>query len=169
MNTLPTLLKGLCDAGKLEGAFVILGEMRLLGAPAPEEAIYNRLLNACFKEGEVNLAERIFKDMTRNGVRPSGSTFSLLIKTYGKCKCLDQAFDLVSQMQSYNVEPSVAILTCLMQACVRNRQTNRALDLFAAMKENSPNISPDVAMYAALINGCGYANFLSKGVDILEE
>lgn len=139
-NTLPTLLRALSDAGNVDGAFVILGDMRRYGNEV-DESIFNRLLSACFKEGNADMAERIFDSLTRAGVTPGAATFSILIKTYGKCKRLEQAFDAVAKMKSYGVEPSVLIFTCLMQACVRNRQTHRALELFAQLKESS--MAPD--------------------------
>lgn len=165
--TLSMLVRGLVDTGNLDGAFLVLADMRRQGYEA-DESIFNAFLNACFREENADLAKNIFEDMEKRGIKPNTTTFSLLVKIFGRCRRLEEAFATVEKMSTvYRMEPSMQTYTCLIQACMRNRQTSKALELFEKMK--ALGATPDRVLYSTLISGCGYANFLTQGVDLLEE
>lgn len=165
--TLSMLVRGLVEAGNLDTAFMVLADMRRFGYEA-DESIFNAFLNACFRDENADLAKNLFDDMETRGVKPNSATFSILIKIFGRCRRLEDAFATMEKMSSkYGIEPSVQTYTCLAQACTRNRQTSKALDLVERMKALGSR--PDRVLYSTLINGCAYANFLTQGVDLLEE
>lgn len=167
------LIKALSEAGgkqSLEAAMSVLADMLCVGVAA-DEGIYHALLNACHRDGgtcDADSAKRIFDDMVARRVRPTPGTFSILIKIFGRAKQLDEAFEAMDRMRSeFGLEPSMLTYTCLMQACVRNRQTTKALELFEKLRE--ARLAPDQVTYGTLINGCAYANFISQGVELLEQ
>jgi len=58
--------------------------------------------------------------------------------------------------------------TCLIQACVRNKQTAQALEIFQGMKEQKINVL-DSSLYTTLINGCASAYNIVQGVQFIDE
>lgn len=173
-GTYIVLIRTLSEVGNLQRALSVFEDMVQSGQKV-DESIYLTLLNTCQKDGpgceNADLTKRLFDDMVARGVKPSGATFSILIKVFGRAKRLDEAFDVLEKMRSsFGLEPSMLTYTCLMQACVRNRQTLKALELFSQMKQRgSANLAPDQVTYGTLISGCAFANFISQGVDLLEQ
>jgi pentatricopeptide repeat domain-containing protein 1 len=53
------------------------------------------------------------------GVAPSGITYGIMIKGYGKYKCLDNALSIYLQMKDENISLNDVTFGCLIDACVR--------------------------------------------------
>merc|ERR1719420_2616557 len=73
-------------------------------------------------------------------------------------------------MQSrYGLPPSSATYTCLIHACVRNKQIGQALNVLDQMRERL-GTSPDTATYSMLINGCATSSpHLTRGLQLADE
>merc|ERR1719456_550717 len=126
--TYSTLVKGFCLAGDVDRAFQTFEEMKTDGKFAPDEIMFNSLLDGCAKLHRVDDAHRLLEDMQADGVNPSNYTLSILVKLFGRTRRLNQAFEIVEQITSRNgLRPNLQVYTCLMQACIQNRQIERAL------------------------------------------
>merc|ERR1712113_1029231 len=98
-------------------------------------------------------ALRLLEDMMSRGYRPDdivlnhllvgcSYTLSTVVKLYGKCGKVEEAFKLVNTMEEvYNIKPSVIIFTCLMSGCIRNHKFIETCEVFKLMEEK--NIIPD--------------------------
>eukprot|EP00916_Digyalum_oweni_P002514 GHVL01004617.1.p1 GENE.GHVL01004617.1~~GHVL01004617.1.p1 ORF type:complete len:839 (+),score=78.88 GHVL01004617.1:104-2620(+) len=154
--TYSILIKANCEANCMDQAFLLFQKMKEHNF-VPDEIVYNSLLKGCSQIDNAAAASDLFTEMTRHKVSPSNVTFSILIKLYGRCKMVDEAFGLFKQMrQQFNILPGVYVYTCLIQACIRNQQLKRAVEVFSEMVKNV--IAPDAITYGALIHGCVYAN-----------
>merc|ERR1719269_552250 len=132
--TYSTIVKGYCQAGDVDRAFRVLEEMKSDAKFAPDEIMYNSLLDGCAKLHRVEDAQSLLEDMQHNGVNPSNYTLSILVKLFGRTRRLNQAFKTVEQISSQNgLRPNIHVYTCLMQACIQNRQLDRALTLHDTM------------------------------------
>lgn len=170
ITTYTILLKSQCEHVQLEAAVCTLGHAKQAGL-RPDESMLNALLTACFKGERPDLGKHIFQDLTQGptGVRPNQTTLSALIRLYGRCERLEEAFAAIDALQEkYGLEMSSQAYNCIMRACVRNKQTQRALDLFSEMKQKT-NLKPDTAMYSTLISGCMFAKLFAQGVNLAEE
>jgi pentatricopeptide repeat protein len=159
------LIKATCSAGHLESALFLVRHSRNQGHRIDEVA-FNTVLLACSKEKKMPIAivEEIFKEMCdAAAVAPSNVTSSILIKMYGRAGLLDKAVEMCEIIRrEYGVAPNLHVHTCLIQACVQNKQLQRAWDMFNAMLRSG--VVPDAITYGAVIHGCIYQNKLEPAM-----
>merc|ERR1719387_70200 len=132
--TYSTIVKGYCQSGDVDRAFQVLEEMKSDGKFAPDEILYNSLLDGCAKQQRVNEALELLEDMRKNGITPTNYTLSILVKLMGRSRRLNQAFSIIDELCStHGFHPNIQVYTCLIQACIQNRQMDRALALHDKM------------------------------------
>ena len=76
--TYSTLIKGHCFSGNIDAAFAVLQEMRDTDGLAPDEVIYNSLLDGCVKEHRLQEAMDLFALMRAEGLRPNVQVYTRL-------------------------------------------------------------------------------------------
>jgi len=161
--TYGTLVKGHCLSGSVDQAFEILAEMRATGKHKPDEILYNCLLDGCAKEHRLEDAMTLYEEMKQAGVAPSNFTLCTLVKLLGRSRRLEQAFKTVEELSTtLGLKPNIQVYTCLLQACIHNRQLQRALDLHDDVIE--AGCEPDQKTYTVLVRGCMWAGNLVKAV-----
>lgn len=96
-------------------------------------------------------------------ILPDNFTYSTLIKGL-KCdhrnfsmRNLDKAFMLLDQMKKQSqVKPDEILYNCLIDACVRFRDVNRAVAVFQQM--SMEGVRPSAVTYGILIKAYGQSN-----------
>jgi len=169
LATYSSLIQAQCESsGGIEAAFKIAQDVKCAGI-RPDEALMNTLLTACFKEANASLGKKVFEELTAAGAVPNQTTYATMVKLYGRCQQLQSAMSLVSSMEAKSgLEPTLHTYSCLIQACIRNKQTCQALEVFQKMKEGKVNVL-DSNLYTTLINGCSSAYSIASGVQLIEE
>lgn len=163
--TYSTLVKGFCNTGNLDRALQILQDMVANGKYAPDEVMYNSLLDGCAKEHRPDDALKLLADMKKSGVPPSNYTLSMLVKLMGRCRRLNQAFNIVDEIsREYGLKVNVQVYTCLIQACFNNRQANKGVALHDRIIKEG--VVADEMTYTVLVRGCLQAGLLDKAVEI---
>jgi pentatricopeptide repeat protein len=161
--TFSTIVKGYCMSGDVDKAFGLLKEMQEDGKYAPDEVMFNSLLDGCAKQHRLETALKLLEDMRAAGVSPSNYTLSILVKLLGRSRRLNQAFSMVDQITKENCfRPNVQVYTCLIQACFHNRQCGKATALHDQMVAEGCN--PDEKTYIALVRGCLQAGAVEKAL-----
>jgi pentatricopeptide repeat protein len=164
--TYSTMIKGHCQSGELQTAFSLLERMRRETKFAPDEIMYNSLLDGCAQHSLIDEGMRILKEMQGEGVQPSNFTLSVLVKLMNRARRLDQAFDVVREIsQKYNFKPNVHVYTNLIQACISNRQLSRAMDTLQRMVENE--VQPEGRTFTLLVRGSMTNNNAEQAVQLL--
>merc|ERR1719207_490101 len=164
--TYSTLVKGHCFSGNIDAAFAVLQEMRDKDGLVPDEVLYNSLLDGCAKEHRLQEALDLFATMRAEGVRPSNYTLCTLVKLLGRARRLPQAFAIVEELSTTGgLRPNIQVFTCLLQACIHNRQLQRALELHDEVI--SAKCEPDQKTYTALARGCLMNGNLFKAVEVV--
>eukprot|EP00929_Paragymnodinium_shiwhaense_P009793 TRINITY_DN11412_c0_g1_i1.p1 TRINITY_DN11412_c0_g1~~TRINITY_DN11412_c0_g1_i1.p1 ORF type:complete len:992 (-),score=336.10 TRINITY_DN11412_c0_g1_i1:447-3422(-) len=164
--TYSTLVKGYCLVGDLDCAFELLEEMKRDSGLRLDEIVYNSLIDGCGRQQKVGKAMKVLEEMREAGVRPSNYTLSIMVKLLGRARRLDDAFALLEDFRtSYNVRPNIQVYTCLIQACILNKQVKRALTAHDAMVHEQ-SCFPDAKFYAVLVGGCVQAGSLQEAVQV---
>merc|ERR1719301_98886 len=78
--TYSTMLKGHCHAGDIQGAFLILEDMKKNTKLKPDEIMFNSLLDGCALNNLVSEGLQLLAQMESEGVKPSNYTLSILVK-----------------------------------------------------------------------------------------
>jgi len=164
--TYSTVVKGHCLSGNVSEAFQVLAEMNAEGRHKPDEILYNCLLDGCAKEHRLDEALQLFEQMKQANVAPSNFTLCTLVKLLSRARRLPQAFAVVNELtSSAGLKPNIQVFTCLMQACIHNRQIHRALEIHDEVI--AAQCVPDQRMYTSLARGCLYAGNIYKAVEVV--
>jgi len=163
--TYSILTKASCNAGNVQNALAVFRQMHSNGLIFDHVAC-NTLLLACSKAEHVKDAEDIFAEMRRVGMTPTHVTTSIMVKMYGKTKMLDRAIAVSDLMErEYGQTPNLYVYTCLIQACVQNKQVRRSWEIFNEMAGRG--VEPDAITYGTVIHGCVYLNKLHFAMSLV--
>lgn len=163
--TYSILIKASCNAGQVDSAVSLFRQLRSRGL-AFDEVAFNTLLLACSKAEQVEMADEILGEMRSIGLAPTQVTISILVKMYGKAKMLDKAIELSNMVeQQYGMKPNLHVFTCLIQACVRNRQIRKSWEVFGSMLRSG--VAPDAITYGTLVHGCIYHNRFEQAMSLV--
>jgi len=152
--TYSTMVKGYCMSGDIDQGFKVLRKMLASNRCAPDEILFNSLLDGCARQHRVDEALALVEDMHKHHVQPSNYTLSILVKLLGRSRRLQQAFTMVEETcKRFDFQANIHVYTCLLQACIQNRQLSRALELHDSMITQA-GAQPDAKTYSVLARGC---------------
>jgi len=164
--TYSTMVKGFCASGDLDKGLQLLKEMELDGKFAPDEVMYNSLLDGCARQHRLEDALKLLDNMRDSGVTPSNYTLSIMVKLLGRARRLNQAFTMVKGLcEEHNFRANIQVYTCLIQACFHNRHPMKALALHDQLVEE--RCVPDQKTYVALVRGCLQAGTVDKAAEVV--
>lgn len=105
--TFSTLLKGYCQAGELDKAFMVLEAIRERELPC-DELVFNTLIDGCVKTGDLTTGLGLFGEMLKVGAEPSSITHSILVKLYRGAGYGQHAPEAVAVLyQHHGLQPPV--------------------------------------------------------------
>jgi len=163
--TYSTIIKGFCNAGCLDRALKVLKDMQCSGKYEPDEVMYNSLLGGCAKEHRPDRALQLLADMKRTGVAPSNYTLSMLVKLMGRCRRINQAFQILEEIsKEYGLKINIQVYTCLIQGCFNNGVAAKAVALHDKIIEEG--LVPDAMTYTVLVHGSLQAGLIDKAVEM---
>jgi len=164
--TYSTMLKGHCQNGDVQTAFLILEQMKKDARLRPDEIMYNSLLDGCAQNNLADEGLRLLQEMQDEGVPPSNFTLSIAVKLMNRTRQLDQAFTLVENItKKYKFRANVHVYTNLVQACISNQQIARGLGVLEQMIKE--RIVPDSRTYAILVRGSISKNLFQQAAGLL--
>jgi leucine-rich PPR motif-containing protein len=149
MVTYSQLIKAHCDAQNMGRALDILEDMLQCGTKV-DDVVFTHLIEGCCHINNVELAEKLFRDMRTSNVRPTIYTLTALIKVYGKCGQSQKAKDMVETMEEkFGVRPTVVVYTCLISGLIRQRKCRAAYGVYQRMAATFPPDAHGCATMAA--------------------
>jgi pentatricopeptide repeat protein len=164
--TYSTMLKGHCQMGSIQTAFSVLEAMKRETRLKPDEIMYNSLLDGCAQNNLVDEGLSLLQEMQDGGVSPSNFTLSILVKMMNRARKLNNAFALVEEITAkYNFKANVHVYTNLIQACISNRQLNKAYQVLETML--SEKVAPENRTYAILIRASVSHGHFTEAVALL--
>eukprot|EP00746_Dinoflagellata_sp_MGD_P001468 gnl/MRDRNA2_/MRDRNA2_102761_c0_seq1.p1 gnl/MRDRNA2_/MRDRNA2_102761_c0~~gnl/MRDRNA2_/MRDRNA2_102761_c0_seq1.p1 ORF type:complete len:1052 (+),score=206.75 gnl/MRDRNA2_/MRDRNA2_102761_c0_seq1:146-3301(+) len=164
--TYSTLLKGHCLHGDIRTAFAVLDQMCANTDLKPDEIMYNTLLDGCAQANIVDEGLRLLTRMQNEGIRPSNYTLSILVKLTSHARRLDQAFELVDQLtKKYRFKPNAPVYGNLVQACLSNKDVQRALEVLQSMAQD--RVQPDMRSVSSVIRSCISQGYLDQSAGVL--
>jgi len=165
--TFSTLVKGFCIAGEIEQAVAVMQSSRRRGL-APDVFMINTLMDHCTTLGRLQQVDEFYEQMLADGVRPTAFTLGVLIKRCGKEGKLDQAFEYAETLpKKYGFQPTTPEMTCLISACLMNKQLDRALAVYTSMRTRGP--TPDPITFERLISGVLRLGSVEMAAELLRD
>ncbi|XP_020588692.1 putative pentatricopeptide repeat-containing protein At1g53330 [Phalaenopsis equestris] len=136
---------------------------------SPDPCTYNILIRAHAALGSIHGACELFDEMTKEGIRPTATTFGTLITALTSASMLDEAFRIKEEMlRRYNIKPNAYIYTSLVKVLCKNNELDHAIRLKDEIASDA-EIGLDAAIYTTLIRAFFRAGRKGEVVSVLEE
>jgi len=149
--TYSTLVKGFCIAGEIDQGLAVMKSAERRGLPA-DVFMYNTVMDHCTNMGRLSQVDALYAEMLERNCAPTNFTLGVMVKRYGRDNQLDKAFEMVDTLPpKYGFKPNTQEMTCLISACLINKQLPRALAVYKRMQAYGP--VPDGVTYERLITG----------------
>ncbi|CAL9097366.1 unnamed protein product [Musa acuminata var. zebrina] len=144
------MIRGLCDAGRLDEASNLMEEFEAGGSP-PSVVMYTTLIDGCCRRGSFDAARRLFDRMKGQGVAPNEFTYTVMISGCFRNGFSNAGFELYDEMKRAGVFPNLYTYNVLMSQCCKSQDLVFAFQLFDEMTEKG--VLPNVVTYNTLIGG----------------
>lgn len=122
------------------------------------------LIRAYSKIKDINTVQTLWNDLDPH----SSNDFTLLCDAYSKAKQIDKAFEIIQKMVEAKFEPTIHIYTRLMQACLAQRNSRKAWEVWNHMRAIK-RIEPDQKAYATIIRACALDKEAERAINLFEE
>lgn len=132
-----------------------------------DEVLFNVLLDACSRLGDLGRLEATLELMQRLGVHPSAVTLGILVKTYGQRRDIQKVLRVWDEMEAQRDEANVVTYCCMIEACVKCRHLRRALQIFGEMRQTSRH--RNTILYCTLIKGYGAERDFHNALELFRE
>ncbi|KAL8274328.1 hypothetical protein Esti_001730 [Eimeria stiedai] len=163
--TFSTIIKGYCAHGQMDKGLLLLKAMKQKNI-SPDGVLYNSLLDGCVRAGRSSLCLELWREMQAQRIKPSNFTLSILIKLHGRMRQLQVAFELVKQLpKMYDFQLNAHVYTCLMAACIENRQYRAAYNVLQNMQREG--VAADGKTISTIVFGCLKGRMHAQAVEIV--
>lgn len=127
--------------------------------------VYNNILDVLCKNGEMDSAQSLFREMLLNSVSDYNS-FSIIIR--GQCAHGDlmQALQVFRQMQHHGVKPDLPLFHTVLMVCAHQEKRSVAELLLQDM--TTAGVAPSNATLCILLKLYGRAGDLKKAFEVVD-
>ncbi|CAI0552219.1 unnamed protein product [Linum tenue] len=148
-------------------AKALLSKM-IADGPPPGNAIFNLVINAYCKVGDMDGAMKTMKLMKSRGLKPDVYTYTVAMSGYVSGGCMEDACKLLSEAKKKHTKLSPVSYHTLIRGYCKLEQYDKALELLAEMKEFGVRASVDE--YTKLIQSlCLKALDWRRAEELLEQ
>ncbi|XVE62648.1 hypothetical protein DITRI_Ditri06bG0135800 [Diplodiscus trichospermus] len=129
---------------------------------------FNIILNGwCNVIGSPREAERVWREMSKRGVRHDVVSYASLVSCYSKACNVNKVLKLFTQMKSFGIEPDRKVYNAVIHALAKARHVKEAINLLKTMEEKG--ISPNVVTYNSLIKPLCKARNIDEARQVFHE
>ncbi|KAI9334184.1 hypothetical protein BD770DRAFT_402526 [Pilaira anomala] len=116
--------------------------------------IYNSMLIAHARKGDLNSAKEFYDTLRKNGLYPDGDAYGSLLSCSSN-ETTDESTDALAiykEVKKHNVRPTVYLYNVILSKLAKCRKVDPVLQLFEEMK--TFGITPNSITYASVISAC---------------
>lgn len=151
----------------IEGAKNLLLKMIDAGPP-PGNAVFNTVINALSKKGEMGEARKLLKVMEDRGLKPDVYTYSVIMSGYAKGGEMEEACKTLNEAKKKHSKLSPVTYHTIIRGYCKLEQYDKALELLGEMKEYG--VQPNADEYNKFIQSlCLNALDWTTAEKLLEE
>lgn len=136
------------------------------GALLPDEIFYNSLIDLTAKFNDLEKLQGYIEQMQAKKIKPSGVTFSILLKAFGRRKMITEATELFSSLSARQIPKNDVIYGCYLGACMKSSRMDLAETAFEEMK--NAGLKMNSIIYTTMMKGWSFARQYSKSFEYFE-
>jgi pentatricopeptide repeat protein len=150
--TMSLVVKSYARCGDLKMGFELFDDMASKRGGSGDTAVFNTLLDGSVRHSDFVLADYLIEHLERYKIAPTCFTLGIVVKMWGRRRCLDRAFQAVDHMtKRWRFTANRPVFSCLMSACLLNDDLDRALEVFDQLEATFQGA--DAKSYGVLISG----------------
>jgi len=127
---------------------------------------YNTLIDALVRQGDMERATDLFRDMTLKNVTPDLITYSTLIKGHCVRGDLEQGLLLLAQMQRRGIAPDAILFNSILDGCAHKQMCSLTEMVLKDME--SAGIAPSNFTLSILVKLYGRCNDLEMAFKVVD-
>lgn len=129
---------------------------------------FNIVLNGwCNLIGSPREAERVWRDMSKRGIRFDVVSYASMLSCYSKAGSLYRVLRLYKRMQEMGIEPDRKVYNAVIHALAKGRLVNEAFNLMKTMEEKG--VVPTIVTYNSLIKPLCRAKKVDEAKDVFDD
>lgn len=129
---------------------------------------FNIVLNGwCNLIGSPREAERVWREMSKRGIRYDVVSYASMISCYSKAGKLYKVLRLYNWMKETGIEPDRKVYNAVIHALAKARLVKEALNLMKTMEEK--DIAPNIVTYNSLIKPLCKARKVDEARGVFDE
>lgn len=126
-------------------------EMPKIYSIEPDLETYNRMIKVFCESGSTSLSYSIVADMERKWIKPTASSFGLMISGFYKEEKYDDVRKVLRMMKGFGVHVGIATYNIMIQCLCKRKKSAEAKALLGGVM--SSRMRPNSATYSHLIHG----------------
>ncbi|KAI0499576.1 hypothetical protein KFK09_017782 [Dendrobium nobile] len=143
---LSTVILSYGSAHKLDRAIAIFEEIPRLCSAPPTTLSFNALLSSAIRAGQHTQVPHLFSRLAqKHSISPDRFSYGVLIKSLCLSGKLENALEIINEMEEKCVEVTTVIYTTLISALYKDGKQERAEELWNEMVEKGKD--PDLTSY----------------------
>lgn len=103
--------------------------------PPPGNAVFNTVINALSRKGEMGEARKLLKVMEDRGLKPDVYTYSVIMSGYTKGGEMEEAYKILNEAKKKHSKLSPVTYHTIIRGYCKLEQYDKALELLGEMKE----------------------------------
>ncbi|KAG7672854.1 hypothetical protein Ndes2526B_g08327 [Nannochloris sp. 'desiccata'] len=150
----------------LERAFSLVQNMQSARLPT-DAAVWNALVTASGRAGQLQRAFDVLEEMLAAGLRPNARTYSSLIDACARTGDKELALRVYAKARREGFEKELQLYSAAINACVRAKSgpdLNTAMEIYADLQRAS--VAPDSALFGALLMAAGRSGDLNLALEL---
>merc|ERR1719272_1206095 len=137
-----------------------------------DEVLLSSVVEACVRIGQPDLLQIQLNKLQNNpAITINGShTYGSLIKAYGHARNVDGIWRCWKEMRSRHISPSSITIGCMIQAIVRNGDTEGAYDLIQQIQDDENcRGSLNSVVYCSVLKGFTREKKMDRAMEVYKE
>jgi len=160
------IIRGYAQRRDCKRAFLTYEEMKANNINV-SLCVFNTLIDACGRVGDMVSAAKLFRDMMEAQCVPDLITYSTLIKGYCVCGDLSEAMQLFDTMKKNRIRPDAIVFHSLLDGCAKKQKPALCEQVIYEMVD--AGINPSNYSASILVKLYGRRRDLVAAFRILEE
>ncbi|KAL2329407.1 hypothetical protein Fmac_022834 [Flemingia macrophylla] len=167
VNMFREVLKLCKEAQLADVALWVLSKMQYTFNLHADTLMYNVVIRLCCKTGDIQMAEKLMREMSSNGLCPDLITYMAIVEGFCNAGRSEDVYPVLKLMRVHGCSPNSVILSAILNGFCRSGSMVRALEMLDEM-EKSGDCSPNVVTYTSVIQSFCKRGQWSEAFDILD-
>lgn len=159
-----TLIKAYCEKGSAELALKTLEEMEEKGVEVTA-VTFTIILDALYKMGRIDEAERVWNEMVEKGCSPDVATYNVKI-SHAHGGMPEDVKGLIEEMTASGLKPDTISYNYLLTSYCRNESMDEAMKLYEELEASG--FRPKAATFRTLIHYLCKNGAFEMGYDVFK-